>query len=123
MPVTLTDDQRAVIRGSLNTIKAELSGLRSEIDEQETGGSEPSSLEHDETSEHIATLDDTTLVWVMFALLSNSDETSSDWRPIAGATRNSAILTRIVFGEIAVRWLPAEVVGEAFTKLGLDGDA
>jgi len=63
-------------------------------------------------------MDDVTLVYVMLGL-----HGEMDGAPQWGRTPQARTLARIVFTEIAARWIPSDVFGEAFRQLGLDPEA
>ena len=62
-------------------------------------------------------MDDVTLVFVMLGL--NAElEGAPGW----GKTPKARTFKRLVFTEIATRWIPPDVFGEAFRELGFDED-
>jgi hypothetical protein len=113
MPVTLTDAQRAAIRSSLDVIKEELAGLRSDIRAADT-----ITLDHGEMAERVGAMDDVTLVFCMLGLLSDTEDSMGAF----GRNANSRMVKRIAFGEIARRWIPDDVVARAFAELGFEDD-
>jgi hypothetical protein len=66
--------------------------------------------------ERVADFDDASLLWVMLSLL--ADDGSG--RLVGGSTRNASMAARIVFGEVARRWVPSEALEEAFWMLDVD---
>ena len=68
-------------------------------------------LKHEQLRRTAATLSDDDLIYVMLGLLSDY----GDERPTLGA--NGEFARRVVFSEIAKRWLPPDVFGAAFRRL------
>ena len=63
-------------------------------------------------------LDDVTLVYVMLGLHGEM-EGAPDW----GRTPRARTLARIAFTEIAARWIPPDVFGDAFRQLTANDEA
>jgi hypothetical protein len=67
-------------------------------------------------AKHLATLDDATLVFAMLGLQGELPP-SGEWGP------NARYMRRMVFKEIADRWIPPEVVVGAWHLMEADDDA
>jgi hypothetical protein len=75
-------------------------------------------VEHEETVARIAELDDVTLVNCMIGLHAKCEGRPE---PMVGAiNENGAMATRVVFGEIARRWIPTHVLKAAFAAYEID---
>jgi hypothetical protein len=68
MPVTVTDAQRAAIRSSLDTIKEELAGLRSDMRDAETTRLTLSDEDREACRDRLIAESDTDLVSTLLAL-------------------------------------------------------
>jgi hypothetical protein len=74
-------------------------------------------LAYERDKRRIAALDDVALVYVMLGL-----QGEAEGMPGWGRTDEARVMSRIVFGEIARRWIPLDVFGEAFRQLEVGGD-
>ncbi len=80
----------------------------------DTTGAAVVELAYERDQRNIGEMDDVTLVWAMYGL-------HSAWEHgpmMGGGTERGATLTRQVFTEVARRWIPPTVFGEALTQLG-----
>jgi hypothetical protein len=73
-------------------------------------------LTHARDAKHLATLDDATLVFTMLGLQGEPE----DGRQLPATAR---YMRRMVFAEIADRWIPPQVTAAAFAQLFGDDDS
>jgi hypothetical protein len=77
-----------------------------------------SDLEYERDVAHVAKMDDETLLYVFIGLSGEMDG-APDW----GLTPKARVFKRILFTEIAARWIPPDVFGAAFRRLEEGEDA
>jgi len=76
----------------------------------------PSVVDLAKAEKTIAGLEDARLVEMMLAFLSPFDHPDGDRAPLfGGQTEGGGLYTRTMFMEIASRWIPADVLGPAFS--------
>ena len=72
-------------------------------------------LEIEALERRVAALGDSDLVLTLLVLLSGEAE------PVAAIGPNAGRLARTALFEVGKRWVPPDVLGDAFQRLGLDG--
>jgi hypothetical protein len=70
----------------------------------------------------VSGLDDVELVYVMLGLLAPTEDEYGHAPMYGGRNENGAMTTRVVFAEIALRWLPPATFGEAFAMIAAGPD-
>jgi hypothetical protein len=73
----------------------------------------PVNLERARAEKTISGLDDEMLVFAMLGMLSRSNEDRTGAFLVGGQSEKIAIYTRVLFGEIASRWIPSDVLAPA----------